>query len=95
MIIVRDGKEFELTPEELRRAFWEQNRLYDIEDIKTNMEEHMDEDDYELLKDNKAFILFVADELRKGQENYDFGFTMALSEAFRNGLKTFLPEKYK
>ena len=95
MIIVRDGKEFELTPEELRRAFWEQNRLYDIEDIKTNMEEHMDEDDYELLKDNKAFISFAADELRQWQEESDLGFSTALSKAFQNSLKTFLPEKYK
>lgn len=95
MIIVRDGKEFELTPEELRKAFWEQNRLYDIEDIKINMEVYMDENDYELLKDNMEFISFAADELRQWQEESELGFSAALSKAFQNSLKTFLPEKYK
>lgn len=34
MKIIRDGKEVELTPEELRQAYDEQNKLFRKEDIK-------------------------------------------------------------
>jgi len=57
MKIVRDGKEYELTPEELYNAYLEQEAIYDYSNIKDNIEGYLNPDEYERLKNNEDFIL--------------------------------------
>ena len=35
MKIIRNGQEFELTPEEMRQAYWEMQEQYEIEDVRS------------------------------------------------------------
>ena len=48
MKIVRDGKEFELTQEELRKAYEAKNMEYLKEDVASQLEEDEDLDDVDL-----------------------------------------------
>lgn len=44
MVIVRNEHEIELTPEELEAAYYEQQHLFDIEDVKMELESFVDDD---------------------------------------------------
>lgn len=48
MKIIRDGKEFELTQEELRKAYEVKNMEYLMEDVTCKIEDEFDLDDDEL-----------------------------------------------
>ena len=82
MKIVRDGKELELTRDELYQAYLEQQYLFDISSVKSNMEVYLDDEEYETLGDNQEFIEDVADELRRNINKYDMNFEFAIEEAF-------------
>jgi len=82
MKIIREGKEIELTREELFNAYIEQENIFDIQNIEDNMEKYLNESEYKLLKDNKEFIEDAASELRKNQDKYDMDFVNAIREAF-------------
>lgn len=82
MKIIRDGKEIELTREELFNAYMEQENIFDIQNIEDNMENYLEESEYDLLKDNKVFIEDAASELRRNQDKYDMDFENAIREAF-------------
>ena len=89
MKIVRDGKEIELTDEELFRAYQEQERIYDMQNIEDNMAAYLDEKEHEQLEDNTSFIEKAACILRERLDegwNYD----NALSEAFNEAKPYFL-----
>ena len=83
MIITREGKEIELTREELFNAYMEQENIFDIQNIEDNMENYLEESEYGLLKDNKEFIEEAASELRRNQDKYDMDFENAIREAFK------------
>lgn len=82
MIIIRDGKEIELTKEELFNAYIEQESIFDTQNIEDNMENYLDESEYDLLKNNKEFIEEAASELRRNQDKYDMDYENAIREAF-------------
>lgn len=82
MTIIREGKRFELTKEELLKAYMEQENIFDIQNIEGNMENYLDESEYGLLKDNKQFIKDAGRELRRNQDQYDMGYENAIREAF-------------
>ena len=89
MKIVRDGKEIELTDEELFRAYQEQERIYDMQNIEDNMAAYLDEKEHEKLEDNQSFIEKAAGILRERLDegwNYD----NALSEPFNEAKPYFL-----
>lgn len=83
MKIIREGKEIELTREELFNAYIEQENIFDIQNIEDNMENYLDESEYELLKDNKEFIEVTASELKRNQDKYDMDYENAIREAFK------------
>ena len=60
----------------------EQENIFDIENIEDNMENYLDESEYDLLKNNKEFIEEAASELRRNQDKYDMDFENASREAF-------------
>lgn len=82
MKIIRDGKEIELTKDELFKAYMEQENIFDIQNIEDNMENYLEEPEYDLLKDNKEFIEETANELRRNQDKYDMDYENAIREAF-------------
>ena len=82
MKIVRDGKEIELTKDEIFKAYLEQESMYDIENIEENMSNFLSEDEYEILKDKETFISDAASLLRLNQDKYDMSYECALNDAF-------------
>lgn len=81
MKIIRDGKEIELTSDELFQAYEEQEWIYDIQNIEDHMAEYLDDGEYEKLKDNRNFIESAAKLLREKQDkgsNYE----TAMQDAF-------------
>lgn len=81
MKIIRDGKEFELTREELFNAHAEQRWLFAVENIEMNMENYLEDDEYEILKDNREFIEDAAHELIRNEDKYDMDYSEALKDA--------------
>lgn len=81
MKIIRNGKEFELTKDELFQAYYEQQELFDVENIEMNLDTYLDEDEYELLKNNKEFIEEAAYQLRRNQDKYNMDYDYALEDA--------------
>lgn len=90
MVIVRDGKEIELTKDEIYSAYLEQESMFDLENIDLNMEVYLSKEEYELLKDNKDFMEEAAYELRRNQDKYDMDYEFALKEAFDTVKMSFL-----
>ena len=90
MVIVRDGKEIELTKDEIYQAYLEQESMFDLENIDLNMEVYLSKEEYELLKDNKDFMEEAAYELRRNQDKYDMDYESALKEAFDTVKNSFL-----
>lgn len=84
MKIIREGKEIELTKDELFNAYMEQENIFDIQNIEDNMENYLEEPEYELLKNNKEFIEEAANELRRNQDKYDMDYENAIREAFED-----------
>ena len=60
----------------------EQENIFDIQNIEDNMENYLDESEYDLLKDNKQFIEDAASELRRNQDKYDMDYESAIGDAF-------------
>ncbi len=84
MKIIRDGKEIELTKDELYRAYIEQQEMYDIDNIRMNMENYLDEDEYDKFKNNEDFIFEAACQLRRNQDKYDMVYEYALEDAINS-----------
>lgn len=92
MKIIREGKEIELTREELFNAYLEQENLFDVQNVEDNMECYLDEDEFNILKDNKVFIEETANELRRNQDKYDMDYENAIREAFEETKLKYLKE---
>lgn len=90
MKIVRDGQEYELTSSELYDAYIEQEEIFDRQNIENNIENYLDEDEYEKLKDNHDFIEEAARQLRRNQDKYDMAYEYALDDAIRSTKKDYL-----
>lgn len=81
MKIVREGKEFELTSQELLQAYKEQESIFDLLNIEHNLENHVSLEEYARLKDNKDFLEAAAKLLRENQDDKNMGYDTALSQA--------------
>ena len=84
MKINRDGKQYELTANELFQAYKEQEHIYDLDNIRMNMEDYLDEDVYECLKDNEEFIAEAAERLRNNQNKHNMDYESALDAALKD-----------
>ena len=84
MKIIGDGKEFELTREELFNAYVEQRWLFAVENIEMNMENYLENDEYEVLKDNREFVEDAAHELIRNEDKYDMDYNEALKDAIED-----------
>lgn len=91
MKIVRNGVEIELTAEERRLAYEEQEHEYDIEDVKGELEGRVDagEDDAEaarqLLNDPDKLSAIARDK-RKNIDKYDMHWDAATREAVNGAI---------
>ena len=79
MKIIRDGKTYKLTEEELLNAFLEEQHNSDMDLIKNNLE-YYDADD-EGLEHNKTFLHEAATRYRKIIDDFYNDFSVALDEA--------------
>ena len=91
MKIIREGKEFELTAEELVAAYLEQEAIWDRENVVTTMFLFLNSSEYMALSENEAFITCVASELRKNERS-GMSFNDALLLAFKEGKAAFFAE---
>ena len=82
MKIIRNGKEIELTEDELFAAYQEQEVLFDVQNIEQNMQNYLDEQEYDTLKNNQEFVNDAAAELRRNQDKFDMTYEYAMREAF-------------
>lgn len=88
MKIIRDGKEIELTSNELYLAYEKQQHLFDVENIEDNMSNYLNEKQYGKYKNNREFIDFAAYELNRN-EDYGMSYDQALYDAFTITIKRF------
>lgn len=90
MTITRNGVEYELTQEELYRAFQEQQHLNDISNIDLYLENLVEEEVFEKVKDNNEFFNNAADTLRTNLDDLGMTFDIALEKAIEDTLEDFL-----
>lgn len=90
MKIIREGKEIELTPEELYEAYKEQQEIYDTQNIENNMAEYLDSNIYEQLKNNTAYIEEATDLFRSYLEESEMSYEFAVREAIRDTAKKYI-----
>lgn len=91
-------KEITLTEAELRRAFYEQQQIFD----KTDMEYHIEEvedwlldegllkEDIEMLSDHAGEL---GEEMRRNMDKYDMDWASAKDEALMWGIKLFVQKQ--
>lgn len=91
MNIVRDGKSYELTPDEIREAYTEQQTIYDRQNISDNLQwiiegENLKYSDDEL-QGNQEFLDFAAECSRNLQDSEDMSFTAAIIEGVKRAVQ--------
>lgn len=89
MKITRNGEDYELTREELWKAFCEQQHLNDISDIDLNLDSYLSEDDVEKVEDNKEFFDEAAYALRSNLDELNMSFDSAISKAIEYAYDAF------
>lgn len=85
MKIVRDGKEIELTPQELVDAYMEQQELFDIADVRTLLE-CFDDEELQIsyggtFAQLEPLIEEMATRMRRYIDKYDMNWDYAREEA--------------
>ena len=95
MKIVRDGKEYELTSNELYEAYREQEALYDIDDVKSELECIADGDDENLRTVAARVVLAddcllkeVAHQKRRNEDKYGMNWNAAVHDAVADMLES-------
>lgn len=89
--------EFELTSDELRNAFYEQQSIYDCEDMMYYMEDEGREwlrtagYDSEFVNTISQYLDEMGDELRRQMDKYDLSWEYARAEAFQSVLRRVKP----
>ena len=92
--------EFELTPEEVSAIYYEQQHMFDIQDIRNKFEGEMDpgefEDEYgfpvELVLDNESLLEEMAQESRHNQDKHGMDWQFARNDAIKDVLNRHLDE---
>lgn len=96
MKIVRNGIEIELTAEERRQAYYEQQHEFDGEDVKGDLEGRVfcGADSAEFAKqflDNPDMISEIARDKRRNMDKYDMSWEDATREAVDDALARVMP----
>lgn len=91
MKIIREGKEFELTAEELLAAYQEQEAIWDRSNIVQNMEWYLSSFEQMALSENESFIASATSKLRENEDN-GLSYDDALRFAFKEAKKEFSAE---
>lgn len=94
MIIVRDGRAYELTQEEVYQAYREQELHFDIDDVKSELELIIEDDiDEELYVEaakriyaNENMLRDVALAKRRNMDRYNMEWSYAVSEAVKDAV---------
>lgn len=84
MEICRDGKAIELTEQEVFSAYEEQENIYDMENVRENMETYLDLGSYLKLKENQEFIEEAAYLLRTYLDKNSMDYEFAIAEAIKD-----------
>lgn len=88
MEIYRDGKVIELTEQEVFSAYEEQENIYDMENVRENMENYLDLGSYLKLKENQEFIEEAAYLLRTYLDKNSMDYEFAIAEAIKDAAKS-------
>ena len=93
MKIERNGKQYELTPEELFLAYTEQEHIWDVSSCQANLESYDEEsfrEEFGIGKDEaRSKLDDIAYEMRRQIDKYDLDFDYARDCAFREILAQF------
>jgi len=94
MKIVRDGKDYELTSEEVYAAYLEQEHIYDVDDVRSELEliieDDMDEEAYieaaKRIYNDPVKLDEVARAKRKCIDKYNMEWGYAVSESVKDAI---------
>lgn len=94
MVIVRDGKKFKLTDRELTDAYYEQEHLFDIEDVKAELESivsaDVDEEEYvaaaRRILDSSKLLSDCARDKRRSMDKHGMNWDAATMEAVKDAV---------
>ena len=99
MIILREGKAYELTSDELFEAYREQELLFDIDDVKSALEceadawtwPTSDEDELRIaaanaILANKSAVEAIARQKRHNEDRYGMNWNDALNDAVKDAI---------
>lgn len=94
MTIVRDGKTFELTDRELSEAYFEQEHLFDIEDVQGELESivsaDVDEEEYvaaaQRILNSLELLSDCARDKRRNTDRYGMAWDAATTEAVKDAV---------
>lgn len=94
MTIVRDGKRFELTERELSKAYFEQEHLFDIEDVQSELESivsaDVDEEEYvaaaQRILNSPELLSDCARDKRRSMDKYGMAWDAATTEAVKDAV---------
>lgn len=93
MKIIRDGKEIELTPNELFQAYEEQEHAFDKGDVESELDCFDDDyliENYGMTREQiDVFIDEMAYRMRRYMDKYDMSFEYARDEAIRDVAKEY------
>ena len=82
--------EIELTPEEINAAYWEQTQIKTESEVEFCIEDYLDDDEYERLKDNKDFIKDIAEDIQDQMNYRGISFSDALEHAIEEYKEDYL-----
>lgn len=88
MEIYRDGKKITLTEQEVFLAYEEQEHLYDVENVRENMETYLTGEQYVKLKENQNFIAEAAFFLRTYLDKNNMTYESAIAEAIKDAVES-------
>lgn len=94
MTITRDGKVIELTAQELSEAYFEQEHLFDIEDVKGELESivsaDVDEEEYvaaaQRILNDDTLLSDCARDKRRSMDKYGMNWDAATTEAVKDAI---------
>ncbi len=87
MIIIRNGIEIELTSEELLQAYQEQEHIFSRDNILENMDQYVDDNLCEELKEDKRFLDSAVYWLEKYSKEYGYDYEDSIEQAFKESLQ--------
>lgn len=87
MKIVRNEVEIELTDEELFQAHQEQEQIFIRENVQENMQEYIDKEIYEQVREDEDFLNSAFYWYEKYKKDFGCDHEYSLQEAFREAIR--------